>query len=65
MFSNGYEAKKLMGTLSKERELEIFASKIIVDDVLLCELKEKQLLEYFIIVLNVLKHHCATLKIKG
>ena len=35
MFSNGYEAKKLMGTLAKERELEIFASKIIVDDVLL------------------------------
>ena len=41
-----------------------FASKIIVDDVLLYGRTSKQILAYFITVLYVLKLHHATLKLK-
>ena len=39
-------------------------SKIIVDDGLLYERTENQILAYFRTSLYVLKHHCATLKLK-
>ena len=42
-------------TLTKERGLKIFQSKIIVVDVLLYESKAEQLLAYFRTVLGVLK----------
>ena len=51
-------------TLSKERGLKNVASKIIVDDVLLYGSTSKQLLDYFITVIDVLKHHRAKLKLK-
>ena len=51
-------------TLAKERGLKIFASKIIVDDLLLCGSTAEQILAYFITVMDVLKHHRATLKLK-
>ena len=50
--------------LSKERGLKIFASKIIVDDVLLYGRTSENLLDYFRTVLDALKHHYTTLKIK-
>ena len=42
----------------------MFASKIIVDCVLLYRRTAEQLLTYFRTVLDVLKHHRATLKVK-
>ena len=44
--------------------MKSFASKIIVDDVLLYGRTATQLLAYFITVLDVLKHKPATLKLK-
>ena len=41
------------------------ASKIIVDDVLLCVHIAEYLLSYFRTELDSLKHHCAKLKLKG
>ena len=52
------------GTLSKERGLKNFASKIIYDDMLFYGRTAEQLLDYFRTVLYVLKHHHATLKLK-
>ena len=51
-------------TLAKEHVLKNVASKIIVDDVLLYGRTSRQLLDYFRTVLDVLKHHRATLKLK-
>ena len=50
--------------LAKERGLKSFASKIIVDDVLLYGRTADMILDYFITVLYILKHHRATLKLK-
>ena len=44
--------------------MENFASKIIVDDVLLYGRTADMILDYFITVLYILKHHRATLKLK-
>ena len=52
-------------TLSKESGLKKIASKIIVDDVLLYVRTSEKLLDYFRTVLDVLKHHCASLNLKG
>ena len=52
-------------TLAKERGLTNVASKIIVDGVLLYGRTSRQLLDYFITVLDVLKHHLSTLKLKS
>ena len=52
------------GTLAKERGLKMVASKIIFGDVLLYRCTSRQLLDYFRTVLDVLKHHRATLKLK-
>ena len=51
-------------TIAKELDLKNAASKIIVDDALLYGCTAGQLLAYFITVLDVLKHHRATLKLK-
>ena len=51
-------------TLSKQRVLKNVASKIIVDYVLLYGRTSGQLLAYLRTVLDVLKHHRATLKMK-
>ena len=51
-------------TLAKECGLENVASKIIVEDVLLYGNTADRLLSYFRTVLNFLKHHRATLKMK-
>ena len=51
-------------TLAKKRVLKNVASKLIVDDVLLYGHKAEQLLDYFIMVLGVLKHQRTTLKLK-
>ena len=51
-------------TLSKERGLKNVASKIIVDDVLLYGRTAEQIIGYFRTVLDVLKHHRTTLKLK-
>ena len=51
-------------TLAKERGLKNVASKIIFDDMLLYRRTSEQLLAYFQTVLDVLKHHLATLKLK-
>ena len=40
------------------------ASKIIVDDVLLHGRTDDKIISYFRTFLDVLKHHCATLKLK-
>ena len=50
-------------TLAKECGLKKLAPKIIVDDVLLYGRTVEHLLEYFIKVLDVLKHHHTTLKL--
>ena len=50
--------------LSKKRRLKNIASKIIVDDVLLYGHTSNKRLAYFRAVLYVLKHHCATIKVK-
>ena len=44
--------------------MKFFASKIIVDDVLLYGRTSENLLDYFRTVLDALKHHYTTLKIK-
>ena len=49
-------------TLSKERGLKTFASKIIVEDVLMYGRTSEQFLAYFRTVLDVLKQHHAKLK---
>ena len=41
-----------------------FESKIIVNDLLLYGHTAKQILKYFRTFLDVLKYHCATLKLK-
>ena len=51
-------------TLSKEHGLKNVASKIIVDYMLLYGRTAKQLLDHFRTILEVLKHHRATLKLK-
>ena len=51
-------------TLAKECGLKKLAPKIIVDDVLLYGRTANQILAYFRTVLDFLKHHCATLKLK-
>ena len=51
-------------TLSKERGLKYVASKIIVDDVILYGRITNQILDYFIRVLDVLKHHHVTIRLK-
>ena len=50
--------------LSKERVLKNIASKIIVGGVLLYGRTSEQILDYFRTVLDILKHHRATLKLK-
>ena len=50
--------------LAKERILKNVASTIIFDDVLLYGHTEKQILEYLRTVLEILKHHRATPKLK-
>ena len=64
IFINDDESTYGWDTLSKERGLTNFASKIIVDGVLLYGRTSRQLLDYFITVLDVLKHHLSTLKLK-
>ena len=51
-------------TLAEEFGLKNVASKIIVNDVLLYGHTADHILEYFRTVLDVLKHHCTTLKPK-
>ena len=51
-------------TLAIERGLKNGASNVIVDDVLLYGRTDEQLLAYFRTVLDFLKHHHATLKLK-
>ena len=51
--------------LAKQRGLKHFASENIVDDVLLYGRTAEQMLDYFRTVLDVLKHRCATLKLKN
>ena len=51
-------------TIAKENSLKMFASKIIVDDVLQYGRTDGHLLAYFRTVLYVLKHNRATLKLK-
>ena len=51
-------------TLSKERCLKVFASKTIFDDVLLYGRTSRQILAYFRTILDLCKHHRATLKLK-
>ena len=58
------ELKTEWGSLAQERGLKFFVSKIIFDYVLLYGRIEEQILDCFITVLYVLKHHCATLKLK-
>ena len=48
----------------KERDLKNAALNIIFDDVLLYGPTARQILAYFITVLDVLKHHRNTLKLK-
>ena len=51
-------------TLAKQRGLKNVAPNIIVDDVLLYGRTAKQHIAYLRIVLDVLRHHHATLKLK-
>ena len=51
-------------TLAKERRFKSPTSIIIVDDVLLYGCTAEQLLNYFITVLDLLKHQHTTLKLK-
>ena len=55
--------KNEFNTLAKERRLKM-SHKNIADDVLLYGRTVKQILTYFKTLLNVLKHHHATLKLK-
>ena len=52
-------------TLAKEHGLKFFALKIIVDNIALYGLTDEKLLDYFRTVLDVLKQHHATLKLKN
>ena len=61
---NDDEAKKVMGHTRKRTWIEMFCIKIIVDDVLMYGSTAEHILDYSRTVLNVLKHHCATLKLK-
>ena len=51
-------------TLYTDRGLKNVVSKIIYDNVLLYGRTSEQLIDYFRAVLDVLKHHRATLKLK-
>ena len=51
-------------TLAKECGLKNTASKIIVDGVLLYGRTARQIIAYFITVMDFLSHHRATLKLK-
>ena len=51
-------------TLAKEHELRNFALKIIVDDVLMYGHIAGQILAYFRMVVDFLKHHFPTIKMK-
>ena len=53
-----------MGRTKKRMWFKAVASIIIIDDVLLYGYTAEQLLAYFRTVLDVLKHHHATLKLK-
>ena len=53
-----------MGHTSEIMWFENFASAIIVDGVTLYGSTSEQLVDYFRTVLDVLKHHHATLKLK-
>ena len=53
-----------MGHTSQIMSFEKCRITIIVDDVLLYGCTAGQLLSYFITVIDVIKHHCATLKLK-
>ena len=59
------ELKMEWYTLAKECGLENFELKIIVDDVLLYGRTAGQILDYFSTVVDVLKHHRTTLKMKN
>ena len=61
---NEDESKNGMGKTSQRTWFEIFCIHIIVDDVLLYGRTAGHCLEYFRTVLDVLKHHHATLKLK-
>ena len=50
--------------LAKERGINGFERKVIVDNVLVYSHDPEPLLQYFRAVLNVLKHHQATIKLK-
>ena len=52
-------------TLAKQRGFKNVTSKIIVDDLLLYGRTAEQLPAYFRTVLDFLKHHSATLKLKS
>ena len=51
-------------TLAKEHVLKFFASKIIVDDVLLYGYTDNNILDYLRTVMDVLKYHHAKLNLK-
>ena len=65
IFSNEDEATNVMGFNSQITWFEKCCIKIIFDCVLLYGHTAKQLLAYFRTVLDTLKHHCATLKLKN
>ena len=60
---NNDEATKWMGYIRKGAWAEKCRIKIIVCDILLYLITVDNLLEYFRTFLDVLKHHCATLKL--
>ena len=62
---NDDEATDGMGHTSEIMWFENFASAIIVDGVTLYGSTSEQLVDYFRTVLDVLKHHHATLKLKS
>ena len=62
--SNDDEATYGMGTTSQRTWFDFFASKVIVDDVLLYGRIDRQLLACFRTVLAVLKHPHAILNLK-
>ena len=51
-------------TLIKERGFKNVASKFIVDDVLMYGCTSEKILAYFKTILDILKHHRTTLKLK-
>ena len=64
MCINDDEAKHGMGCISERAQAEKFHIQIIFGGVLLYGCTVKHILAYFRIVLGVLKHHYATLKLK-